>query len=388
MAEEAACRSVASTTDWKGTWVAETSMHFVQAARSGPFVASAQPIVQSETEGWWRVGIQDVGNLDCDLARVCSNDRGAGLARRRFARRELRRDIGGSAAPWRPINHIGRNLDTQPVSALDGKHALVIGGSSGIGLGCARLLAKDGAVVTLGARTEGRLVEAVNALGNEGILVSWTVCDALDGGSVSAAVDTAADHGKLHIAVVIPGGASLTPVLNYEDDQFSEEVDLNVRPVYLALKYAGRAMLRAGEGSFVAISSTAAVFSCRYISSYSAGKAAVDQLIRVAANELGPYNIRVNSVRPGWTRTPATEPSFANTAMMQQFLDNQPIGRHGRVEDIAHAVRYMAGPESAWTTGQLLTVDGGNTLRSFIDYRSLMDLPEQGLELSGSFETD
>ncbi len=177
---------------------------------------------------------------------------------------------------------------------------------------------------------------------------------------------------------LFPAGPSLTPVLNFGDNQFSEEVDLNVRPVYLLLKYAGRAMLRAGEGSFVAITSTAAVFSCRYIASYSVGKAAVDQLVRVAANELGPHNIRVNAVRPGWTWTPATEPSFPNTAMMEQFLDNQPIRRHGRVEDIAQAVRYMAGPESAWTTGQLLTVDGGNTLRSFIDYRSVLDLPEQG----------
>jgi NAD(P)-dependent dehydrogenase (short-subunit alcohol dehydrogenase family) len=148
--------------------------------------------------------------------------------------------------------------------------------------------------------------------------------------------------------------------------------------VFLLLKYAGQAMVRAGEGSFVAISSTAAVFSARYLASYSAGKAAVDQLVRVAANELGRLNIRVNSVQPGMTRTGATAGAFGNDAMMQQFLDNQALPRHGQADDQAQAVRYFAGPESGWVTGQLLTVDGGNTLRSFIDYGTLLEIPDQG----------
>jgi len=264
------------------------------------------------------------------------------------------------------------------MGVLEGKHAIVVGGSSGIGLGCARLRARDGAAVTIAARTEEKLLAAAQLLSDEHLDVSWVTCDALDAETVAAAVEHASDNGKLHIAVVVPGGSRWSPVLNYGDDQFSQEVDMNVRPVYLLLKYAGRAMLRAGEGSFVAISSTAAVFSCRYIVSYSAGKAAVDQLVRVVANELGEHHIRVNSVRPGWTRTAATAPAFSNTAMMEQFLDNQPIRRHGEVDDIAHAVRYMAGPESGWTTGQLLTVDGGNTLGPFIDYNTLFDAPARG----------
>ena len=108
------------------------------------------------------------------------------------------------------------------------------------------------------------------------------------------------------------------------------------------------------------------------------GPTNIDQLVRVAADELGRLNIRVNSVQPGMTRTGATERAFANTEMMQQFLDGQALDRHGEPEDQAQAVRYMAGPESGWVTGQLLTVDGGHTLRSFIDYASLMDLPDQG----------
>ncbi len=265
------------------------------------------------------------------------------------------------------------------MEALAGRRAIVVGGGSGIGLGSARALARDGATVTIVGRTEQKLVEATATLADEGLTVAHAVCDALDGASVRAAVDVASDaERRLHIAVVVPGLGAIKPVLLFDDDEFSEQVDANVRPVYLFLKYAGQAMVRAGSGSFVAISSTAAVFSARYLASYSAGKAAVDQLVRVAANELGPLGIRVNSVQPGMTRTPATAAAFDNPKMMAAFLAEQPIGRHGEVDDIAQAVRYFAGPESSWVTGQLLTVDGGNTLRSFIDYQKLLPLPDQG----------
>jgi NAD(P)-dependent dehydrogenase (short-subunit alcohol dehydrogenase family) len=261
-------------------------------------------------------------------------------------------------------------------TALAGQHAIVIGGGSGIGLGSARLLARDGAAVTIAGRTEQKLRDAAAALADEGLAVSWVRCDALDGDSVRAAVDAASVDGKLHIGVVVPGGGSISPVLLYGDDQFSEEVDKNVRPVFLLLKYAGRAMVRAGGGSFVAISSTAAAFSCRYLASYGAGKAAVDHLVDIAADELGAAGVRVNSVRPGMTRTAATAGAFANEAMMAEFLAGQAIPRNGEVDDIAQGVRYLAGPESSWVTGQHLAVDGGHTLRAFVDYAKLLDLPD------------
>jgi NAD(P)-dependent dehydrogenase (short-subunit alcohol dehydrogenase family) len=261
--------------------------------------------------------------------------------------------------------------------ALEGRRAIVIGGGSGIGLGVARLLARDGALVTISGRTEQKLADAAALLSKEDLEVAIIPCDALEPATVRAAVDAASDERRqLDIAVVVPGGGSIKPVLSYDDDEFSREVDANVRPVYLLLKYAGRAMLRNGSGSFVAISSTAAAFSARYLASYSAGKAAVDQLVRVAANELGEFGIRVNAVRPGMTRTPTTAAAFGNDKMISAFLAQQPIGRAGEVSDVAQAVRYLAGPESSWVTGQLLTVDGGHTLRAFVDYRDLLPIPD------------
>lgn len=264
-------------------------------------------------------------------------------------------------------------------TSLAGQRAIVVGGGSGIGLGSARALAHDGAIVTIAGRTESKLDGAVATLAEEGLDVARVVCDALDPASVQVAVDAASDDDRrLQIAVVVPGLGAITPVLLFDDDDFSAQVDANVRPVYLFLKYAGQAMVRGGGGSFVAISSTAAVFSTRYLASYAAGKAAVDQLVRVAADELGELGVRVNSVQPGMTRTPGTARAFDNPEMMAAFLAEQPLARHGEVEDIAQAVRYFAGPESSWVTGQLLAVDGGNTLRSFIDYRNLIPLPDQG----------
>ncbi len=271
--------------------------------------------------------------------------------------------------------------------SLEGRRALVVGGGSGIGLAVARRLGVDGALVTIAGRTAGKLDGAAAELAGEGIEVATCVCDALDGDSVRAAVEAASDDaGGLDIAVVVPGGGSVTPVLLFGDDEFSAQVDANVRPVYLVLKYAGRAMVRNGGGSFVAISSTAAVFPTRYLASYSAGKAAVDQLVRVAADELGGLGVRVNSVQPGLTRTPATEGIFASPDMLAEFLRLQPIDRPGEVTDIAEAVRYFAGPESSWTTGQLMAVDGGHTLRAFIDYSTLIPLQDtrQAIGMEGS----
>lgn len=264
-------------------------------------------------------------------------------------------------------------------TVLADQHALVVGGGSGIGFATARRLADDGAIVTIVGRTEAKLQEAAGMLAREGLEVAWFAADALDAAGVRAGVEAASDErGRLAIAVVVPGGGSIRPVLLFGDDQFSAEVDRNVRPVFLTLKYAGRAMIRAGSGSFVAVSSTAAGFSARYLASYSAGKAAVDQLVRVAANELGSFRVRVNSVRPGLTRTATTEAAFENPEMIAAFVDGQPIGRTGEADDIAHAIRYLAGPESSWVTGQCVAVDGGHTLRAFVDYAKILDLPNQG----------
>jgi NAD(P)-dependent dehydrogenase (short-subunit alcohol dehydrogenase family) len=260
---------------------------------------------------------------------------------------------------------------------LEGQRAIVVGGGSGIGYASAVRLARDGAMVTIAGRTESTLRDAQARLAADGVTVTWTTCDVMDSAQVQAAVDAASDDdGRLDIAVVVPGAPAIAPVLLIDDDRFSRFVDGNVRPVFLLLKYAGRAMVRRGGGSFVAISSTAAEFAARYFAPYSAGKAAVDHLVRVAASELGPLGIRVNSVRPGLTRTGSTEGLMNDADYVAAFVDLQAIKRPGEADDIGQAVRFFAGPESSWVTGQVLTVDGGHTLREFVDYSAFVDLPD------------
>lgn len=132
---------------------------------------------------------------------------------------------------------------------LAGLRALVVGGGSGIGLASARWLARDGATVTIAGRTETKLRDASTGLAADGLDVGYAVCDVMDPASVRAAVAAASDaHGRLDVAVVVPGGGSIGPVLLFEDDAFGDEVAQNVMPVFLTLKYAGHAMVRNGAG--------------------------------------------------------------------------------------------------------------------------------------------
>ena len=196
-------------------------------------------------------------------------------------------------------------------------------------------------------------------------------CDVLVGDDVRRAVDVADGGAGLDIAVTVPGGGPYSPVLGYDDDGFDDAIRANVRPQFLTIKYAGSAMVRSGGGSIVAISSTVAVFPMPFDAGYAAGKTAVDMLVRIAADELGGAGVRVNAVRPGLTATDTTVGLVGNEAIAARFLEQQPIKRVGQPDDIAHAVRYFAGPESSWVTGQCLTVDGGHTLRRFPDLTDL-----------------
>ena len=254
---------------------------------------------------------------------------------------------------------------------LAGRRALVVGASSGIGRASAALLLADGASVLIAGRTEKTLRETVEALAPAvragGGSLDWMACDGMQGAQVRSAVERAAAGAQLDIAVSVPGGGVFSPVLAYDDELFSAEIERNLRPQFLLLKYAGLAMVRGGGGSIVAISSTAAVMSSPGLAAYCAAKAAVDQLVRVAADELGTHGVRVNAVRPGLTKTGTTESLFADPQLMGRFLAQQPLARGGEPEDIAQAVRFFAGPESGWCTGQCLTVDGGNTIRRFPD---------------------
>lgn len=252
--------------------------------------------------------------------------------------------------------------------ALEGQSALVTGGAGGFGLACARLLVRDGAAVTLMGRTAESLEKAKGEILAEfpEAQVRTFAGDAMSEADVGAAMDLAASGLKRFcIVVATVGGSRSRGFLDTDADAFMDTVAYNVRSAYIAIREGVRRIER--DGAFAFISSTAAMIPFDGMPGYCAGKAALDQLVRAAAHELGHLGHRFNAVRPGLTRTGATPGLFANAEMMKRFTQRIPLGRAGEPEEIAQAIRFLVGPEASWTTGQSFAVDGGNELRGAPD---------------------
>ncbi|WP_426572300.1 SDR family oxidoreductase [Aquihabitans sp. McL0605] len=251
---------------------------------------------------------------------------------------------------------------------LEGTGALVTGGGSGIGLACAVRLATDGATVTICGRTAERLTSAIDETGpidGPGSLHA-IAADVTDEAAMAAAVQAAEANagGPLGIVVANAGGStSIGPVTQLGRDEWDATTAVILTGTMLALKYGAASLVRGGGGSFVAISSTAGSLVHPWFGAYGPAKAAVNQLCRQAADELGPSAVRVNSVCPGLIRTEMVEMITAGGGVLDSYEENTPIDRIGEPDDIAAMVRFLVGPESTWLTGQVITVDGGQSLR-------------------------
>lgn len=250
---------------------------------------------------------------------------------------------------------------------LSGLSALITGGGGGIGGASATWLARDGAAVMIMGRTEATLVakrDQISAAVGPDAEVHAFVGDALDPSALSEALARAAAlTGQLGIAVSVVGGGTMKPLLMFDAEDVAHDLERNITSAFLVIKHATPLMAGRGGGSIVCISSDAAKIPWPFLTIYNTSKAGVEGLVKGAALELAPLKIRVNAVRPGLVQTEATKTGlFANEEAMAAFLAEKPLGRTGVPDDIAAAVRYLAGPESSWVTGQSLGVEGGNEL--------------------------
>jgi NAD(P)-dependent dehydrogenase (short-subunit alcohol dehydrogenase family) len=249
--------------------------------------------------------------------------------------------------------------------ALVGQTAFVTGASSGIGLESARILARDGAAVLLMGRREDALLQARdNILGTvPKARIEVYAGDASDEVAVKAALQRAhAMAGCLDILVPAVGGDdNYYPFLMETKDHFQYVLNRNLISAFLVMRH-GAPLMHPRGGSIVCISTTTVTQQATGLAAYVAAKAGLERLVKLVALELGSAKIRVNTVRPGLTRSAATEFMFSVPGTEERYAAITPLGRVGEPEDLAKAVRFFAGPESAWITGQNIACDGGQEL--------------------------
>ncbi len=250
-------------------------------------------------------------------------------------------------------------LPTTPSFSLQGRRALVAGGSSGIGLGCAVALAEAGAHVIIMARRRDQLDEVAAAMTTAGQSVEVMVGDIADIDSMSTAIESLR---PLDIFVNSAGLARHTAAIDTDAADFDAVMNVNLRGAYFAAQAVAKSMVTDGrKGSIITISSQMAVVGGIDRAVYCASKHAVEGFTKSMAIEMGPHGIRVNTVCPTFIRTPLTEQTFSQPARVKWIEEKIKLGRVGEVEDIMGAVTFLASDAAALITGTALMIDGGWT---------------------------
>jgi NAD(P)-dependent dehydrogenase (short-subunit alcohol dehydrogenase family) len=239
------------------------------------------------------------------------------------------------------------------------KTAFVTGGGSGIGRASALALAAEGALVTVAGRTADTLKETVRLIEAAGGSARYVVADMTDEAQIERAVqDATAGTGRLDIALNnagYDGEHQLTK--DYSTEMLDHMIALNVRGVFLSMKYELQHMVAQGCGAIVNMSSGAALVGVPGFSGYTATKAAEVAMTKSSALEAAPHGIRINAVCPGLVDTPMIATLDAD--QRKALSDAHPLGRIAQPSDIADAVVWLASDKSSFVTGIALPVDGG-----------------------------
>jgi NAD(P)-dependent dehydrogenase (short-subunit alcohol dehydrogenase family) len=243
---------------------------------------------------------------------------------------------------------------------LDGRVAIVTGGSRGIGLGIAKAFAQAGAHVVLTARTENTLRDAaadIQAAGGSAEYFAFDAADLDAGQQVVEQVATA--HGRLDILVNNAGLNFREPAAEITVENFDRVHAVNLRgPLFLA-RAAGNVMLAQGTGKIINIASLSSFLGLAKLASYATSKAAILQMTKVMATEWAERNVQVNAIAPGFIVTDLNRKLWDRDDVRNWVLGNTPARRLGTVEDCVGAAVFLASAASDYITGQVITVDGG-----------------------------
>lgn len=247
--------------------------------------------------------------------------------------------------------------------SLEGRVALVTGGSRGIGQATAGLLARAGADVAVNYRHRAdaaeQIVRSIRALGRQAVALG---ADVSQEAQVREMVEETVHRlGGLDILVANAGVWKRAPVTDMSEEEWDETIDTNLKGVLFAAKYAARFMVEKQAGRLIFISSTAGQRGEAYYSHYAASKGGIISLTKSLAAELAPQGILVNCVAPGWVETDMAAGALAGTGR-DEICSMIPLGRVGRPEEIAGAVLFLASDLATFVTGEILNVNGGAVL--------------------------
>ena len=263
----------------------------------------------------------------------------------------------------------------QPGPRLTGKVAIVTGGASGIGAETARMFGIHGAKVLLTDANAPLGNDVVHQIAAAGGTARFARQDVRDEAQWEAIVSEAEKYfGRLDVLCNIAGISGRDPKLNIQTSQtagprlaeqslaqWNEVMEINATGVFLGTKAAIPAMMRAGGGSIINISSICGIVGSHANAAYHASKGAVRIFSKAAAIQYAPDKIRVNSVHPGFVDTPMTKPGHSNPEVVKARMAATPLGRFGTPADIAAGCIYLASDEASWVTGSELVIDGGMT---------------------------
>jgi NAD(P)-dependent dehydrogenase (short-subunit alcohol dehydrogenase family) len=244
--------------------------------------------------------------------------------------------------------------------SLEGKVAVVTGGTSGIGRALSIGLAEAGADVIATARREQQVEEtagAIEALGRKTLRMASDVCDRASLDRLLAAV--LKHFGKVDILVNCAGIIKRAPTLDFPEEEWTKILDTNLTGTLRACQVFGHHMLERGYGRIVNIASLNSFISLSEVAAYAASKAGVASLTRSLAVEWSKKGVNVNAVAPGVFRTDLNAKLLDSTARGQELLMRTPMGRFGKTEELIGATVFFASDSASFVTGQVLAVDGG-----------------------------